>query len=100
MIESLVCPDCGSRTIIPIVYGNMREREMDLAYQQRIYLGSSLASSDASLWYCLGCHRELPPEMGNMSHSSPWSDLHSKVLKTLRHTYKPLSPSERRSLRS
>jgi len=84
--------------VIPIVYGNMRKRAMDLALQGRVYLGSTLTSGDPPIWYCKGCDNELPPEMGSLWRSSRLSEVHSQVLLNLYETYKPLRKMERKIL--
>jgi hypothetical protein len=97
-IELPRCPDCGSIEVVPIVYGNMRHRAMDLALQGRLHLGSTLISRDPPIWHCKGCNNDLPPHMGSLWRPSASRRLHTRVLRQLRQTYRALSERDRQLL--
>lgn len=52
------CPKCGSKTIVPIMYGLPTEEAAEEAERGKIALGGCCISEDSPQWHCRDCEHE------------------------------------------
>ena len=54
-----ICPECGSKNIIPIVYGFPGSELMEEEYEGKIKLGGCCISPGIPKYYCKDCQHEF-----------------------------------------
>ena len=57
--ETTVEPPKCEHTLVKIVYGKPSKKLIQLAEEQKIYLGSCMASEDAPKHYCTKCKKKF-----------------------------------------
>lgn len=52
------CPKCGSRKVIPIIYGYPSQESIELAEAGEIKIGSIKFNENKPGWHCNNCENE------------------------------------------
>ncbi len=51
-----VCPECGSDSVIPIMYGYPSAKGFEAAERGEVALGGGVVSDESPEWECQTCH--------------------------------------------
>jgi transcription elongation factor Elf1 len=54
-----VCPKCGSKKVVEIVYGYVLSEYVDMAKEGKIWLGGCCICEDSKNTHCLKCGNEF-----------------------------------------
>jgi len=53
--DELVCSECGSEDVVPIIYGEPNMELFEAAERGEVCLGGCIIFDDAPNWYCNNC---------------------------------------------
>lgn len=54
------CPRCGSKQVVPILYGMPSPEMIERSARGEIVIGGCLTSENNPCWECLACGQQLP----------------------------------------
>lgn len=55
MSDDFVCPKCGSKNTVRIVYGYPSKKTLEIAKNSKVILGGCIISDNDPAWHCNDC---------------------------------------------